>query len=67
MTEEQRQRKRDKDRERIAKKRAEKKAASLDMQTPQEEVEKAPETAMQVPELSLFDYHKRRMERESKL
>jgi hypothetical protein len=67
MTEEQRQRKREKDRERIAKKRAEQKAASLDMQTPTEEVEKAPETAMQVPELSLFDYHKRRMDREARL
>lgn len=68
MTEEQRQKKREKDRERIAKKRAEQKAASsLDMQTPQEQIEKAPETAMQVPELSLFDYHKHRMEREAKL
>ena len=67
MTEEQRQKKREKDRERIAKKRAEQKAAALDLQTPQDKVEVAPKTAMQVPEMSLFDYHKHRMEREAKL
>lgn len=67
MTEEQRQKKREKDRERIAKKRAEQKAAALDLQTPPEKVDKAPETAMQTPELTLFDYHKHRMEREAKL
>ena len=67
MTEEQRQKKREKDRERIARKRAEQKAAALDLQTPQDKVEVAPKTAMQVPEMSLFDYHKHRMEREAKL
>jgi hypothetical protein len=35
------------DRERKARKRAEQKAASLDMQTPPEQIEKAPESAMQ--------------------
>ena len=49
MTEEQIQKRREKDRERKAKKRAEKKAAALDLQTPPEDVEVAPETAMQTP------------------
>ena len=37
------------DRERKRKKRAEQMAASLDMQTPQEQIEKAPESAMNQP------------------
>jgi len=46
MTEEQKKRKREKDREYRARKRAEKKAAALDLQMPQGKIEVAPESAM---------------------
>jgi hypothetical protein len=46
MTEEQRKRKLEKNREYKARKRAEKKAAALDLQMPQVKVEVAPESAM---------------------
>lgn len=49
MTEEQKKRKREKDREYRARKRAEKKAAALDFQMPPEQIEKAPESAMNQP------------------
>lgn len=47
MTEEQKKRKLEKNREYKARKRAEKKAAALALQIPQEQIEKAPESAMQ--------------------
>lgn len=49
MTEEQRKRKLEKNREYKARKRAEKKAAALDLQIPQDKVEVAPESAMGQP------------------
>lgn len=49
MTEEQRKRKLEKNREYKARKRAEKKAAALALQTPPEQIEKAPESTMGQP------------------
>lgn len=49
MTEEQKKRKLEKNREYKARKRAEKKAAALALQIPQDKVEVAPESAMGQP------------------
>lgn len=43
--------------------------SSLDLQTPEKDIDKAPETAMQAPDaepLTMFDVLQRRMAREAK-
>lgn len=64
MTEEQKKRKREKDREYKARKRAEKKAAALDLQMPQEQIEKAPETAMSQPTHDVCTFESRILDHE---